>query len=56
MSIIKLVTFILVLCVIVKVKRFISGIKITSDKSTSFDQKDNRKIGLDIQDADYEDV
>ena len=56
MSLFKLIAFIVSIWFILKIKRFISGIQITSDKSANNRKKKNRKIGMDIQDADYEDV
>ena len=56
MSLFKLIAFIVSIWFILKIKRFISGIQITSDKSADKQKKKNRKIGMDIQDADYEDV
>ena len=56
MSLFKLIAFIVCIGFILKIKRFISGIKITSGKSTDNRKKKSRKIGMDIQDADYEDV
>ena len=56
MSLFKLIAFIVTIWFILKIKRFISGIKITSGKSTDNRKNKSRKIGMDIQDADYEDV
>ena len=56
MSLFKLIAFIVCIWFILKIKRFISGIHITSGKSTDKRKKKSRKIGMDIQDADYEDV
>ena len=56
MSLFNLITFIVLIWFILKIKRFISGIQITSSKSTDNSKKKSRKIGMDIQDADYEDV
>ena len=56
MSFFKLIAFIVSIWFILKIKRFISGIQITSGKSANNRKKKNRKIGMDIQDADYEDV
>ena len=49
MSLFKLIAFIVSIWFILKIKRFISG------KSADNRKKKNRKIGMDIQDADYED-
>ena len=56
MSLFNLIVFIVCIWFILKIKRFISGIHITSGKSAEKQKKKNRKIGMDIQDADYEDV
>jgi len=56
MSLFNLIAFIVSIWFILKIKRFISGIHITSGKSAEKQKKKNRKIGMDIQDADYEDV
>jgi len=56
MSLFNLIAFIICIWLLLKIKRFISGIQITSDKSDYHRKKKSRKIGMDIQDADYEDV
>ena len=56
MSLFKLIAFIVSIWFILKIKRFISGIQITSGKSANNRKKKSRKIGMDIQDADYEDL
>ena len=56
MSLFKLIAFIVSIWFILKIKRFISGTHITSGKSAEMQKKKNRKIGMDIQVADYEDV
>ena len=56
MSLFSLIIFIVCIWFILKVKRFISGIQITSSKLTDSPKKKSRKFGMDIQDADYEDV
>ena len=56
MSLLKLIAFIVSIWFILKIKRFISGIQITSGKSANNRKKKSRKIGMDIQDADYEDL
>ena len=56
MILFKLIAFIVTIWFILKIKRFISGIQITSGKSADKQKKKSRKIGMDIQDADYEDV
>ena len=56
MSLLKLIAFIVCIWFILKIKRFISGIQMTSAKSDDNRKKKSRKIGMDIQDADFEDV
>ena len=56
MSIFKIIAFIVCIWFIFKIKGFISDIHITSGKSDDNWKKKSRKIGMDIQDADYEDV
>ena len=56
MSLVKLIAFIVCIGFFVKIKRFISGIQIRSGKAVDNREKKIRKIGMDIQDADYEDV
>ena len=56
MSLFMLIAFIVSIWFILKIKRFISGIQIKSGKSADNRKKNKRKIGMDIQDADYEDV
>jgi len=56
MTLLKIIAIIVTVWLVVKVKRFISGIHITSRKTAGKQKKKNRKIGLDIQDADYEDI
>ena len=56
MSLFKLIAFIVSIWFILKIKRFISGIQVTSGKSADNRKKKSRKMGRDIQDADYEDV
>ena len=56
MSIFKIIIIIVLVWFILKVKRFISEIQIESDKSVAHPNKKNRKISMDIQDADYEDL
>ena len=41
---------------IYKIRRFILGIHVTSNKVENNQQKTRRKNNMDIQDADYEDV
>ena len=56
MSIFKLLAIIVAVWFILKIRRFISGIHIAPGKSSNHDKKNNRKIDMDIKDADYEDV
>ena len=56
MNLFILIALILSVWFILKIKRFISGIEITSGKSADNRKKKSRKMGMDIQDADYEDV
>ena len=56
MSLFKLIAFIVSIWLFLKIKHFITGIQITSGKSADNREKKSRKIGMDIQDADYEDV
>ena len=56
MSIIKLITIIVAFWLILKIKRLISGVHIKSGKSDVYKEKKSRKAGMDIQDAEYEDV
>ena len=56
MSLLYLIALIVCIWFILKIKRFISGIQITSGKSTDKRKKKSRKIDMDIQDADYEDI
>ena len=56
MNLVKIIAIIIAVWVILKVKRFILGIRITSGKSVGKKKENNRMIGMDIQDADYEDV
>tara|TARA_B100002003_G_C13636685_1_gene325190 strand:+ start:109 stop:282 length:174 start_codon:yes stop_codon:yes gene_type:complete len=56
MSLFNIILIITAVWLILKVKRFISGIKIQSGTSPMEQKKKTRKTGMDIQDADYEDV
>jgi hypothetical protein len=56
MSLIKIITIIVVIWLILKVKHFIAKIHIRSQESLAHKKKKSRKTGMDIQDADYEDV
>ena len=56
MSLFNIIVIIVCLWFLLKIKRFISGIHITSGKSVGRQNNKSRKSGMDIQDADYEDV
>ena len=56
MILFKIIASIILVWMFLKVKHFISGIKITFGKSAGHQMKKNRKVGMEIQDADYEDV
>jgi len=56
MSLFKIIALIVTIWLIIKVKRFIAGIQITSGKSANTKSEKIHKTGIDIQDADYEDV
>ena len=56
MILFKIIAIIIFVWLIFNVKHFISGIKIKFDKSAGRQIKKNRKTGMEIQDADYEDV
>ena len=56
MSLIKIIAIIVLSWVILKIKHFISRIKITSSNMSGHKEKKSRKTGMDIKDADYEDV
>ena len=55
MSLIKIITIIVAVWLILKAKRIISGI-ISTSESVGHQKIKSRKTGMDIQDADYEDV
>ncbi len=56
MSLFKIILIITAVWFILKVKRIISGIQIKSGKSPINQKNKSRKTGMDIQDADYEDL
>ena len=56
MSVFKLIAFIVSIWFFLMIKRFITGIQLTFAKSSNKRVKKSRKIDMDIQDADYEDV
>ena len=56
MILFKIITIIVIVWLMLMVRRIISGIQITSSKSTQTQKKKSRKTGMDIQDGDYEDV
>ena len=51
----KILFIIALLWIFNQIRKFISGIQVSSNKKAKSDYK-NRKEGMDIQDADYEDV
>ena len=51
----KILFIIALLWIFNQIRKFISAIQISNDKKTQSDYK-SRKEGMDIQDADYEDV
>ena len=55
MSLIQIITIVVFIWFIYQIKKFISGIQITNGKRAN-KGKVNRKSGMDIQDADYEEV
>ena len=55
MSLIKIITIVVFIWLIYQVKKFISGIQIANGKGGK-KGKASRKSGMDIQDADYEEV
>ena len=56
MSIYKIIGIIIAVWLIYKVKRFISRIKIKSKQSLGHQAKKSKKLSMDIQEADYEDM
>ena len=56
MSLLKIILIIVVLWFIIRIKRLISRIKISSGNIAKHQNKKNSKVSMDIQDADYEDV
>ena len=56
MSLFKIIAIIVVVWLILQIKRFISGIQITSGKLKGQKTKQSRKTSMNVQDADYEDV
>ena len=55
MSLIRIITIVVFLWVIYQIKKIISGIQITNEKDRK-KGKVSRKLGMDIQDADYEEM
>ena len=55
MSLIKIITIVVFIWFVYKIKKFISGILIINGKDGK-KVKMGRKSGMDIQDADYEEV
>ena len=56
MSLLKIILIIVVLWFIIRIKRLISRIKISSGNIAKHQNKKNSKVSMDIQDVDYEDV
>ena len=56
MNLLKIIVIIVVVWFILKVSRFLFGIQIRNTKSGDSEKRINSKLGMDIQDADYEDV
>ena len=56
MSLFKIIVIIVCIWMILKIKRFITGIHMIAGKSLGNEKQKSRKTGIDIQDADYEDV
>ena len=56
MSLIKIISIIVLIWLIQKVIRFIYDIHVITRKSKENQKKKNWKDGIDIQEADYEDV
>ena len=55
MSVINIITIVVFIWFIYQIKKFISGFQITNGKGGK-KGKVSRKSGMDIQDADYEEV
>ena len=55
MSLIQIITIVVFIWFIYQIKKFISGIQITNGKGSKKGRV-SRKSGMDIQDADYEEV
>ena len=55
MSLITIITTVVFIWVIYQIKKFISGIQITNEKGRK-KGKVSRKSGMNIQDADYEEM
>ena len=56
MILLKIITFIVTIWFVLKIKRFISGIQIRSGESTNKREEKTWKADMDIKDADYEDI
>mgnify|MGYP000097196068 CR=1 FL=1 len=56
MILLKIITFIVTIWFVLKIKRFISGIQIRSGKPTNKREEKSWKADMDIKDADYEDI
>ena len=56
MNLYKIILSIIMGWFLFRILRFIRGIKITSANKSTFNKKNNNKINIDAQDADFEDV
>ena len=56
MNLLKIITIIVAVWLILKIKRFISGIQIKTAKSVKYQKEKSSRTAMDIQDADYEDL
>ena len=56
MIIFKIITIIVAVWLILKIKRFISGAQIKTAKSVKYQKEKSSRTAMDIQDADYEEV
>ena len=56
MNLFKIITIIVAVWLILKIKRFISGAQIKTAKSVKYQKEKSSRTAMDIQDADYEDL
>ena len=56
MNLYKIAIIMVVVWLLIKFKRFISSMQISSNNSSNKQNIKNPKVRMDIQDADYEDV